>query len=59
MQEIEQQTHDRLDELTKLLKKERMIDEALKARDPMRCVGEMNNIRACAEEIVLKKIIYA
>ena len=48
-----------MDELTELLKKERMIDEKLKARDPMRWVGEMNNIRACAEEIVLKEIIYA
>ena len=48
-----------MDELTELLKKERMIDESLKARDPMRWVGEMNNIRACAEEIVLREIIYA
>ena len=59
LQEVEQRAHDRIDELTELLKKERMIDESLKARDPMRWVGEMNNIRACAEEIVLKEIIYA
>ena len=59
LQEVEQRAHDRMDELTELLKKERMIDEKLKARDPMRWVGEMNNIRACAEEIVLKEIVYA
>ena len=59
LQKVERQAHDRMDELTELLKKERMIDESLKARDPMRWVGEMNNIRACAEEIVLKEIIYA
>ncbi len=59
LQEIERHAHDRLDELSELIKKERMIDEKLKARDPMRWVGEMNNIRACAEEIVLKEIIYA
>ena len=59
LQEIEQLAHDRMDELTELLRKERMIDEKLKARDPMRWVGEMNNIRACAEEIVFKEIIYA
>ena len=59
LQEVERQAHNRMDELTELLKKERMIDESLKARDPMRWVGEMNNIRACAEEIVLKEIIYA
>ena len=59
LQEVERQAHDRMDELTELLKKERMIDEKLKARDPMRWVGEMNNIRVCAEEIVLKEIVYA
>ena len=59
LQEIERQAHNRMDKLTELLKKERVIDESLKARDPMRWVGEMNNIRACAEEIVLKEIIYA
>ena len=59
LQETEQRVQERMDELTELLKKERMIDENLKARDPMRWVGEMNNIRACAEEIVLKEIIYA
>ena len=59
LQEVERQAHNRMDELTELLKKERMIDESLKARDPMRWIGEMNNIRACAEEIVMKEIIYA
>ena len=59
LQEVEQLAHDRMDELTEMLKKERMIGEKLKARDPMCWVGEMNNIRACAEEIVLREIIYA
>ena len=59
LQEIEQQAHDRMDELTEQVKQERMIDEKLKANDPMRWVGEMNNIRACAEEIVLREIVCA
>ena len=59
LQEVEWQAHNRMDELTELLKKERMIDESLKARDPMLWVGEMNDIRACAEEIVLREIVYA
>ena len=59
LQEIEQRAHDRMDELTEQLKMERMIDEKLKAHDPMRWVREMNNIRACAEEIVLREIVYA
>ena len=59
LQEVDQRAHDRMDELAERMKMERMIDEKLKARDPMRWVGEMNNIRACAEEIVLKEIVYA
>ena len=30
-----------------------------KMQDQMAWVGKMNNIRACAEEIVVKKIVYA
>ena len=38
---------------------ERGIDENLKARDMLRWVAEMNNIKACAEEIVLREVVYA
>lgn len=58
LQETEQRAHERMDELTERLKQERMIDENLKAQDPMRWVGEMNNVRACAEENALKEIVY-
>ena len=34
------------------------ITEELKATDQMRWVQEMNNFRACAEEIVLREVIY-
>ena len=37
---------------------ERGIDEDLKARDMLRWVAEMNNIKASAEEFVLKEVIY-
>ena len=37
---------------------ERGIDENLKARDMLRWVAEMNNIKASAEEIVLRKVVY-
>lgn len=33
--------------------------EELKKQDQMVWVGRMNNIRACAEEIVVKEIVYA
>ena len=34
------------------------ISEQLKAEDQMAWVGAMNNIRNCAEEIVLREMIY-
>ena len=37
---------------------ERGIDENLKARDMLRWVAEMNNIKASAEEIVLREVIF-
>ena len=35
------------------------ITEELKARDQMAWVGAMNNIRACAEEIIYAELVYA
>ena len=40
------------------LVKTRGINEALKASDPLKWVAEMNNIKASAEEIVLREVIY-
>ena len=37
---------------------ERGIDENLKARDMLRWVAKMNNIKASAEEIVLREVVY-
>ena len=35
------------------------VTKELKATDMMRWIGLMNNIRACADEIVLNDIVYA
>ena len=35
----------------------RNITEELKQENPMRWVGEMNNIRACIDEIIMREII--
>ena len=40
------------------LAEERSIDEELKASDALKWVAEMNNIKASAEEIVLREVIY-
>ena len=46
------------DTLMKGYQKSWNITEELKATDQMRWVGLMNNIHACAEEIVMKNYIY-
>jgi hypothetical protein len=34
------------------------VTERLKAENQMEWVGRMNNVRACADEIVLNELIY-
>ena len=46
-----------LDSIISHLAAERDIDEDLKARDMFRWVTEMNNIKASAEEIVLREVV--
>lgn len=57
--EIDAQTNDRLDYLIQQMAAARGVTEVLKAADQMAWVGAMNNIKACADEIVLKEIVYA
>ena len=58
LHEIDVQAHSMLDNIIRNLARERGIDEELKATDMLKWVAEMNNIKASAEEIVLRKIIY-
>lgn len=43
--------------LMERMKIQRNITEELKQRNPMLWVGEMNNIRACIDEIIMREII--
>ena len=45
--------------LIKEMARKQGVTEKLKATDMMRWVGMMNNIRACADEIVLNEIVYS
>ena len=54
--EIDVQAHSMLDVITDLAR-ERGIDEELKATDMLKWVAEMNNIKASAEEIVLREVV--
>ena len=55
---IDEQAHKQLDLHINQMAKRMGVTEELKATDPMRWVQMMNNIKASAEEIVLKEVIY-
>ncbi len=55
---IDEQAHEQLDLLTTQMAERMGVSEELKASDPMRWVQMMNNIKASAEEIVLKEVVY-
>ena len=56
---VDQICYERMDTLIEGMKQTRDITEELKARDQLRWVGEMNNIHAAAEEIVLREVVFA
>ena len=58
LHDIDIQAHELLDDIIPLLAKERGIDEVLKAHNALQWATEMNNIKASAEEIVLKEVVY-
>lgn len=55
---LNEQAQDRLERMIDQMKVSEGITEALKASDPMAWVQRMNNIRARAEEIVRKELIF-
>ena len=56
---IQQQAEERMDVIVEQMAQVQGVDERLKASDQMQWVQMMNNIRACAEESVLKELIYS
>ena len=57
LHEIDLEANKMLETIIPRLANERGIDEDLKARDMLRWVAEMNNIKASAEEIVLREVV--
>ena len=55
---IDEQAHEQIDLHIAQMAKRMGVSEELKASDPMRWVQMMNNIKASAEEIVLKEVVY-
>lgn len=58
LHDIDIQAHELLDDIIPRLAQERGIDEAMKAYSALQWTAEMNNIKASAEEIVLREVIY-
>ena len=56
--EIDVEAKTMLETIISRLATESGIDENLKAHDMLRWVAEMNNIKASAEEFVLREVIY-
>ena len=56
--EIDLEAKQMVESIITRLADERGIDEDLKAHDMLRWVAEMNNIKASAEEIVLREVIF-
>ena len=58
MNQVDQEAREQVETLVKQMVEKQGVTEQLKMQDQMKWVGLMNNIKACAEEIVLKEIIY-
>ena len=58
LHEIDVQANEMVEAIVANLARERGIDEKLKSSDTLKWVAEMNSIKASAEEIVLREVIY-
>ncbi|WP_195984638.1 TnpV protein [Clostridium sp. D33t1_170424_F3] len=57
--DIDRQAQERYETLTEQMKQAQGITEQLKAENALEWTGRMNNIRACAMEIINEEIIYS
>ena len=58
LHEVDEECHKILDQLVEQMKEKQGVTEQLKADNQMLWVGKMNNIIACAEEIVVREVVY-
>ena len=57
--DIEEQAQERFERIVEQMKQAQGITDQLKAENQMEWVARINNVQACAREIVDKEIIYA
>lgn len=58
LNQVDQEARKQVELLMKQIAEKQGVTEQLKIQDQMKWIELMNNIRACAEEIVQKEIIY-
>ena len=56
--DIKEQAQERFERIVEQMKQAQGITEQLKVDDTLEWIGRMNNIQACAREIVDKEMIY-
>ena len=59
LNQIDQEAREQVEMLTEQMLKKQGVNDNLKRQDQMERVRLMNNIKASAEEIVLKNMVYA
>ena len=58
LHDIDEECHEMLDRIVEKMKEKQGVTEQLKAENQMMWVVKMNNIIACAEEIVVSEVAY-
>ena len=58
LNQIDRDAREQVEMLMKWMAKKQGVTETLKMQDQMKWVGLMNNIKTCAEQIVLKDMVY-
>lgn len=58
LKEVQETAQKRVNELVEQLKSKSNLTEDMKSANPLYWIGTMNTIKAQAEEIVLKELIY-
>ncbi len=58
LHDIDEECYEMLDWIVEQMKVKQAVTEQLKAENQMLWVGKMNNIIACAEEVVVREVVY-
>ena len=58
LHDIDEECYEMLDRIVEQMKVKQGVTEQLKAENQMLWVGKMNNIIACAEEVVMREVVY-